>query len=95
MIKNPFKKSDELVEDFLKDILGDEKGAFIKIKEDWKESVGEELAKRTEPEEFNKGILYVKVSGAIWRKELKMTAGRKVEEVLKSKFPMLKKVVWR
>ncbi|MBR5902322.1 DUF721 domain-containing protein [bacterium] len=95
MSKNPFKKSDELVEDFLKDILGDEKGAFIKIRDGWKESVGEELAKHTEPEEFNKGILYVKVTGAIWRKELKMTAGRKVEEVLKVKFPMLKKVVWR
>ncbi len=95
MIKNSFKKSEELVDAFLENILGDDKGVLLKVREEWAESVGAELSKHTEPEEFKKGVLTVKVIGAVWRKELKMTAGKAVEKKLTEKYPKIKKVVWR
>ena len=95
MSRNTFKKSNELVDVFLENILGDDKGVLLKVKEEWKESVGAELSKHTEPEEFKKGVLSVKVIGAVWRKELKMTAGKAVEKKLTEKYSKIKKVIWR
>ena len=95
MKENPFKKSDELVESYLGKILGTQKGLLLKVKNSWKEIVGSDLCAHTEPEETKSGVLYVKVTSAVWRRELKLTAGKLVEKTIKGAFPEIKKVVWR
>lgn len=95
MKKLPFQKSDELIDVFLEKILDSKKGSLLKVKNAWPDCVGTDLACHTEPEEVNGGILYVKVKSSLWRKELKMTMGKMVEEKVKNIFPEIKKIVWR
>jgi len=95
MKKLPFQKSDELIEDFLGKILDSKKGLLLKVKNVWLDCVGSDLACHTDPEEVNGGILYVKVKSSLWKKELKMTMGRMVEEKVRAAFPEIKKIVWR
>ena len=95
MKKLPFQKSDELIDSFLDKILDSKKGQLLKVKNVWNECVGKDLSCHTEPEEVNGGILYVKVKSSLWKKELKMTMGRMVEEKVRAVFPEIKKIVWR
>ena len=95
MKESPFKRSDELVDVFFDKLLDSKKGLLLKIKNAWPRHVGRDLAVHTDPEEVNNGVLYVKVKSSIWRKELKMSAGKLVETAVKEAFPEIKKIVWR
>ena len=95
MKKLTFQKSDELIDVFLDKILDSKKGLLLKVKNAWSGCVGKDLSLHTEPEETNGGILYVKVKSSLWKKELRVTMGRMVEEKVRAVFPEIKKIVWR
>lgn len=95
MRKHHFEKGEDLIEKFLEKISGDEPGLLARVKNDWIEIVGSQVAKTTQPEKFSNGILVVSVNNPVWKRELQLTAGRVIEMAVKRKFKTVKKLVWR
>ena len=42
----------------------------LRIGRAWRQAVGEQIANRTEPETFRRGVLLVKAASAAWQNEL-------------------------
>ncbi len=65
------------------------------VKDNWKNIVGEEIAKNTKPEKIEENILFVKVSSHIWKNELRAGLGNIIlEKVQKNITDKIKKIRW-
>ena len=61
---------DAILLDVLKDLASGTKAGEKGIPAVWSDVVGREVARRTRPGTFRKGILFVKVSSSTWMQEL-------------------------
>ena len=50
---------------------------------DWEKVVGEMLAKHTQPEKYENGILWVLISGSVWAQEINMRKDTIIEKLNK------------
>ena len=70
----------------LKEFGLDKKARSYSVITQWADVVGETLAKETQPEKLDKGVLTVKVPNNIWKQELNMRK-REILAKLQRAFP--------
>jgi predicted nucleic acid-binding Zn ribbon protein len=66
----PLEAASELIYRALRNAGLTEQAFRLKIFQSWNEAVGPEIAARTQPESFRRGILLVKTASSAWQNEL-------------------------
>ncbi len=65
----------------LKDLGLTDQARKLRISSAWAQAVGPEIASRTEPQSFNRGVLVVKSNSAAWQNELTFLKAEIIEKV--------------
>jgi hypothetical protein len=68
--RSPTRPAAHAVLDVLKKLGLTDQARRLRISAAWAEAVGPEIAARTQPQSFNRGVLVVKSSSAAWQNEL-------------------------
>lgn len=94
MKKQTFARGTDLIDSFLKKLSQDDSCFLVNLKENWTDTVGEQVARNTSPKSYSNGILNVAVTSGVWKSELKKTPGRVLAGHIREKYPRIKKVVF-